>query len=138
MISLLCPSFLAAQLFTRLRDLSFFLASLQVGVLLQDSAYASHSQRLSLFDGLRVPQISLRDYIQRISRYSKCSNVCFCMAFSYLQKLAQVIIAGPSSNLLFLQTMSAHTKHCLHDGRSVFMEALIRNPHVCRLTQCTD
>jgi hypothetical protein len=44
----------------------------------------------SPFDGIRVPQISLRDYIYRISRYSKCSNVCFCMAFSYLQRLAQV------------------------------------------------
>lgn len=44
----------------------------------------------SPFDGLRVPQISLHDYVHRISRYSKCSNVCFCMAFSYLRRLAEV------------------------------------------------
>ncbi|BDA42392.1 Cyclin-U4-1 [Coccomyxa sp. Obi] len=56
----------------------------------EESMSSSQSQRLSPFDGLRVPNISLQNYIWRISRYSKCSNVCFCMAFTYLQRLNQV------------------------------------------------
>ena len=50
----------------------------------------SCSGRPSPFHGDRVPAIPLADYIQRISRYSKCSNVCFVMALSYMQRLAQV------------------------------------------------
>ena len=32
----------------------------------------------------------MRDYVMRISKYSKCSNVCGVMAYSYLQRLAKV------------------------------------------------
>ena len=52
--------------------------------------------RLSPFHGHRVPHISMRDYVMRISRYSKCSNVCGVMAYSYLQRLAKVS-SGPAS-----------------------------------------
>ena len=46
-----------------------------------------------------MPAIPLADYIQRISRYSKCSNVCFVMALSYMQRLAQVALKSPLSIL---------------------------------------
>lgn len=62
----------------------------RVSLAAEESMRTSQSQRLSPFDGLRVPNISLQNYIRRISRYSKCSNVCFCMAFTYLQRLNQV------------------------------------------------
>jgi hypothetical protein len=51
---------------------------------------ASCSGRPSPFHGSRVPAIPLGAYIQRISRFSKCSNICFVMAYSYMQRLAQV------------------------------------------------
>ena len=52
------------------------------------------SGRPSPFHGSRVPTITLGAYIQRISRFSKCSNICFVMAYSYMQRLAQVICAA--------------------------------------------
>ena len=45
---------------------------------------------LSPFHGHRIPQISIGDYVMRISKYSKCSNICCVMAFSYMQRLAKV------------------------------------------------
>ena len=46
--------------------------------------------RLSPFHGHRVPHISMRDYVMRISKYSKCSNICCVMAYSYIQRLGKV------------------------------------------------
>ena len=45
---------------------------------------------ISQFHGHRIPQISMRDYVMRISTYSKCSNICCVMAYSYMQRLAKV------------------------------------------------
>ena len=45
---------------------------------------------ISQFHGHRIPQISMRDYVMRISKYSKCSNICCVMAYSYMQRLAKV------------------------------------------------
>ncbi len=46
--------------------------------------------RASAFHGHRPPPISIAAYLFRISKYAKCSPVCFAMAFSYLKRVAQV------------------------------------------------
>ena len=38
----------------------------------------------------KVPPISVKAYILRIAQYSKCSPVCFMMAWSYLKRFTQV------------------------------------------------
>ena len=44
------------------------------------------------FHCAQAPPISIRAYIQRIAKHSKCSPVCFIMAWSYLKRLAQVCL----------------------------------------------
>ena len=68
-----------------------FNRKLENAVALQE-AEDSSELRLSPFHGHRVPHISMRDYVMRISRYSRCSNVCGVMAYSYLQRLAKVLL----------------------------------------------
>lgn len=58
-------------------------------LVLQESEDCS-DPTISLFHGHRTPQISMRDYVMRISKYSKCSNICGVMAYSYMQRLAKV------------------------------------------------
>lgn len=48
------------------------------------------------FHGARQPPISIDDYLRRIAKYAKCSPVCFVMAHTYIERLAQVP-DGPSS-----------------------------------------
>ncbi len=59
------------------------------GCLLQDNEDCGQPT-ISPFHGHRIPQISMGDYVMRISKYSKCSNICCVMAYSYMQRLAKV------------------------------------------------
>ena len=70
-----------------------FNRKLENAVALQEAEDCSEL-RLSPFHGHQVPHISMRDYVMRISRYSKCSNVCGVMAYSYLQRLAKVLLGA--------------------------------------------
>lgn len=38
----------------------------------------------------QTPPISIRAYVQRIAKHSKCSPVCFIMAWSYMKRISQV------------------------------------------------
>ena len=58
---------------------------------------------LSPFHGHGVPQISIRDYVMRISKYSQCSNICCVMAYSYMQRLAKV-----GSNMSSAQALASY------------------------------
>lgn len=46
--------------------------------------------RATLFHGQRPPLIGVAAYLKRISKYAKCSLACFAMAFSYMERAAQV------------------------------------------------
>lgn len=44
----------------------------------------------SSFHCRQTPPISIRAYVQRIAKHSKCSPVCFIMAWSYLKRISQI------------------------------------------------
>ncbi|XP_020580628.1 cyclin-P3-1-like [Phalaenopsis equestris] len=41
---------------------------------------------LTMFHGLRAPNIGIKDYIERIFKYSKCSPSCFVIAYIYIDR----------------------------------------------------
>ncbi|KAL0022535.1 hypothetical protein WJX79_010294 [Trebouxia sp. C0005] len=47
------------------------------------------SDKPSSFHCRQTPPISIRAYVQRIAKHSKCSPVCFIMAWSYLKRISQ-------------------------------------------------
>ncbi|KAK3002411.1 hypothetical protein RJ639_021714 [Escallonia herrerae] len=44
---------------------------------------------ITLFHGTRAPALSIRQYIDRIFKYSGCSPSCFVVAYIYLEKLLE-------------------------------------------------
>ncbi|KAK2972483.1 hypothetical protein RJ640_017655 [Escallonia rubra] len=44
---------------------------------------------ITLFHGKRAPALSIRQYIDRIFKYSSCSPSCFVVAYIYLEKLLE-------------------------------------------------
>ncbi|WOK95993.1 cyclin-P3-1 [Canna indica] len=43
----------------------------------------------SAFNGLRAPTLSIKRYIERIFKYSKCSPSCFVLAYIYIERYIQ-------------------------------------------------
>lgn len=41
---------------------------------------------VTVFHGSRSPSLSIRLYIERIFKYSKCSNSCFVVAYIYMER----------------------------------------------------
>ncbi|KAH7288171.1 hypothetical protein KP509_31G015400 [Ceratopteris richardii] len=50
-----------------------------------DDAFA----KFSIFSGVRVPVISIEQYLERIFRYANCSTSCFVVAYAYIDRLVQ-------------------------------------------------
>eukprot|EP00249_Psilotum_nudum_P009290 c21835_g2_i2 orf=243-941(+) len=49
-----------------------------------------HSRRkVTVFDGLRAPDISIHSYIQRIFKYANCSLSCYVAAYVYIDRFTQ-------------------------------------------------
>ena len=48
---------------------------------------------ITIFHGSKAPALSIRQYIKRIFRYSKCSNSCFVVALIYIDKFLQLMDA---------------------------------------------
>ncbi|RRT80203.1 hypothetical protein B296_00017607 [Ensete ventricosum] len=44
---------------------------------------------VTLFDGLRAPTLSIKRYMERIFKYSKCSPSCFVLAYIYIERFLQ-------------------------------------------------
>ncbi|CAL9092144.1 unnamed protein product [Musa textilis] len=44
---------------------------------------------VTLFDGVRVPTLSIKRYMERIFKYSKCSPSCFVLAYIYIERFLQ-------------------------------------------------
>merc|ERR1719384_645936 len=44
---------------------------------------------MSKFHALRPPPISIQDYLERIAKYSCCSEECFVLALIYIDRLIQ-------------------------------------------------
>lgn len=50
---------------------------------------AGHSKLLA-FSGLRIPTISIEQYLERIFKYAHCSTSCFVVAYAYIDRLIQL------------------------------------------------
>jgi hypothetical protein len=46
-------------------------------------------KRYASFYGIRVPTISIEEYLERIFKYANCSPSCFVVAYAYIDRLVQ-------------------------------------------------
>ncbi|KAK5813651.1 cyclin-P3-1-like isoform X1 [Gossypium arboreum] len=56
---------------------------------------------VTIFHGSRAPSLNLRQYVERIFKYCKCSNSCFVVALIYIDRFLQRIDA-------YLTSLSVH------------------------------
>ncbi|TYI70856.1 hypothetical protein E1A91_D08G252400v1 [Gossypium mustelinum] len=56
---------------------------------------------ITIFHGSRAPSLNLRQYVERIFKYCKCSNSCFVVAVIYIDRFLQRIDA-------YLTSLSVH------------------------------
>lgn len=56
---------------------------------------------VTIFHGSRVPSLSIRQYIERIFKYSSCSHSCFVVAYIYIDRFLQQLNA-------YLTSLNAH------------------------------
>ncbi|GFQ01051.1 cyclin-u4-1 [Phtheirospermum japonicum] len=50
---------------------------------------ALNTQKMSIFQGLTRPTISVQSYLERIFKYANCSPSCFIVAYIYLDRFAR-------------------------------------------------
>ncbi len=50
---------------------------------------SSAGEMWTFWQGIEKPQISLKDYMRRLSHYSSCSDSCFVIVFIYIERLLQ-------------------------------------------------
>ncbi|KAL3647539.1 Cyclin-U4-1 [Castilleja foliolosa] len=48
-----------------------------------------NTQKMSIFQGLTRPTISVQSYLERIFKYANCSPSCFVVAYIYLDRFAR-------------------------------------------------
>jgi hypothetical protein len=48
-----------------------------------------NTQKLSVFNGLIRPNISVHSYLERIFRYANCSPSCYVVAYVYLDRFVK-------------------------------------------------
>eukprot|EP01012_Entosiphon_sulcatum_P036627 TRINITY_DN466_c0_g1_i1.p2 TRINITY_DN466_c0_g1~~TRINITY_DN466_c0_g1_i1.p2 ORF type:complete len:178 (-),score=29.73 TRINITY_DN466_c0_g1_i1:188-721(-) len=63
-----------------------------LGTLLEKISVEKSCPELAAFESLRVPSITIADYLRRIAIYSHCSPECFVFALIYLDRL---LMANP-------------------------------------------
>jgi len=56
---------------------------------------------ITIFHGSRSPTLSIRQYIERVFKYSRCSTSCFVVAYIYINKFLQQTDA-------YLTSLNAH------------------------------
>lgn len=56
---------------------------------LLDSTATREVAAVTMFHGLRAPDLSIQSYTERIFKYSKCSPSCFILAQIYIDKYLQ-------------------------------------------------
>ncbi|GMJ01140.1 cyclin p1;1 [Hibiscus trionum] len=54
-----------------------------------ESETVNFKDNLAIFQGLRAPTISIRNYIDRIFKYAGCSPSCFLVAYIYVDRFVQ-------------------------------------------------
>jgi len=59
-------------------------------VLQHMASLAGRPQRVTRFHAIRAPQLSIGDYLARISTYFQCSNECFVLALIYIDRIVKL------------------------------------------------
>lgn len=54
---------------------------------LMDGLSCGHGNSLDVFHGVRSPNITILNYIQRIFKYTNCSPSCFVVGYIYIDRL---------------------------------------------------
>lgn len=75
-------SFVLEKLVARNERLSLDLSQQQ-----QQQQQLNGGKRLSVFDGVRAPSISIAKYLERIYKYTNCSPSCFVVGYVYIDRL---------------------------------------------------
>jgi len=65
------------------------LAKVLTQLCLRNDGWGIDPSRMSKFHALRPPPISIQDYLERIAKYSCCSEECFVLALIYIDRLIQ-------------------------------------------------
>jgi len=65
------------------------LAKVLTQLCLRNDGWGIDPSRMSKFHALRPPPISIQDYLDRIAKYSCCSEECFVLALIYIDRLIQ-------------------------------------------------
>lgn len=59
-------------------------------VLTHMASLAGRPQRVTRFHAIKVPQLSIRDYLARISIFFRCSPECFVLALIYIDRIVKL------------------------------------------------
>lgn len=59
-------------------------------VLTHMASLAGRPQRVTRFHAIKVPQLSIRDYLARISVFFRCSPECFVLALIYIDRIVKL------------------------------------------------
>jgi len=59
-------------------------------VLTHLASLTGRPQRVTRFHAIRPPQLSICDYLDRISTYFQCSNECFVLSLIYLDRIVKL------------------------------------------------
>jgi len=54
------------------------------------ASLAGRPQRVTRFHAIKVPQLSICDYLSRISTYFQCSHECFVLALVYIDRIVKL------------------------------------------------
>lgn len=70
-----------------------FIASILEKTIQKNGKLLKRSSRskdnVTIYHGIKAPTLSIRQYIERIFKYSKCSPSCFVVAYIYMDKFIQ-------------------------------------------------
>lgn len=87
-------------------------SSTHMGSPVLSSGHINSNLKLTLFHGLRAPNIGVQKYLERIYKYTNCSPSCFVVAYAYMDRLVhrqpdQPIISLNVHRLLITSVMLA-------------------------------
>eukprot|EP00401_Gymnodinium_catenatum_P020198 CAMPEP_0117515044 /NCGR_PEP_ID=MMETSP0784-20121206/30378_1 /TAXON_ID=39447 /ORGANISM="" /LENGTH=275 /DNA_ID=CAMNT_0005310851 /DNA_START=95 /DNA_END=922 /DNA_ORIENTATION=+ len=68
-------------------------------VLTHLASLAGRPQRVTRFHAIRAPQLSVHDYLMRISTYFQCSDECFVLGLVYIDRIVKLHPEFTISNL---------------------------------------
>lgn len=68
---------------------------------------------VTIFHGSKAPTLNIRQYIERVFKYSKCSPSCFVVAYIYMDKFIRATtcyLTSLNAHRLFIASVMVATK----------------------------